>query len=100
MDKTTNTNQHQIKEEIEKQHPLNTTKSHTQIYAIRTILYAIVAVWLRLLKGEDIDVLFNSFTKDIKDNVAFIITLLKQSKKYNVDFVANSATYENSVTYV
>ena len=85
MEETTITNQHPLKEEIEKQHPQNTTKSHTRIYAIRTILYAIVAVWLRFLKDKDIDVLFESFPKDIKDNVAFIITLLKQSKEYNVD---------------
>jgi hypothetical protein len=76
----TNLTLKQLEEEIKKQHPLNFDKSDTKIYAIRTILYAIVAVYLRFFKDDDICVLFKSLQENNKDKFAFIKTLLEHAK--------------------
>ena len=76
----TNLTLKQLEEEIKKQHPLNFDKSDTKIYAIRTILYAIVAVYLRFFKDDDICILFKSLQENNKDKFAFIKTLLEHAK--------------------
>ena len=70
----------ELDKKISKQHPLNVDKSDTQIYAIRTILYTIVTVWLRFFKDRDIRVLFVSLPHTNKVEFDFINTLLNQCK--------------------
>ena len=69
----------------------NLLDTHTKIYAIHTILYAIVAVWLRFFKDKDINVLFKSLQKNNEDKFVFINILLNQSKEYAAETVAKSA---------
>ena len=93
MEETTITNQHQLKEEINKQYPIDDKKpdTHTKIYAIHTILYAIVSVWLRFFKDKDISILFASLREKNKVDFDYIKTLLNQFKEYAAETVAKSA---------
>ncbi len=75
-----NTTLEKLKDIITNEHKIDDKKpdTHTKIYTIHTILYAIVTVWLRFLKDKNIDVLFEQFPNEIK-------TLLEQCKESDID---------------
>ena len=66
---------------------------HAPIYAIRTILYAIVTVWLKFFKDKDIDIdkLLKLHYDKNKNSIDFIKTLLNQYKKSSIEDIAKSA---------
>ena len=64
---------------------------HATIYAIRTILYAIVTVWLKFFKDKDIDKLLKLHYDKNKNSIDFIKTLLNQYKKSSIEDIAKYA---------
>ena len=73
--------------------------SSIQIYAIRTILYDIIAVWLRFFKDKDISILFASLREKNTDDFDYIKTLLNQCKNFSVSVAYDAASSAKDVSY-
>jgi hypothetical protein len=78
----------------------NLPATHEKIYAIRIILYVIVAVWLRFFKDKDISILFASLSQKNTDDFDYIKTLLNQCKNFTVFVASTAANAALSVAYV
>jgi hypothetical protein len=77
MDETTNAIK-QLEDAINKQHPRISNKPDTKNHAIHTILYAIIAVWLRFFEDVNNNNLFKYLPDKNKDEFAFVNKLLNQ----------------------
>ena len=77
MEETTNAIK-QLEDAINKQHPIISNKPDTKNHAIHTILYAIIAVWLRFSEDVNSNNLFKYLPDKNKDEFAFVNKLLNQ----------------------
>ena len=102
MDKDTIT-LNQLEEEIIKQHPIKNDISDAKNHAIHTILYAIVSMWFKFFKNDNINVLLKSlqdkykndciFINKNKDEISFINKLLNQYAKLSSYKAATKSSY-------
>ena len=88
----------QLQQTISEHYPINAgcPQHHTKLYAIHTILYAIVAMRLRFFKNDDIRKLFaplknignEELNEKLNEKLNFIFTLLDTYKDLNVESAA------------
>ena len=89
----------ELRKKINKEHNIDHIEDPLKIakkYAIHTILYAIVAVWVQFFKNENIDDVFNSDQTDL--NITFIKSLLNIDDSVTIEYLKIDTEYSVSHT--